>query len=662
MMETTLQNNKCKSLLSVYKWTLCRQKTPAIVLSVLLFCAGPLISILLKLFDASLVQQNQTLDGGFYNPNHIYEIDTLFFTFSSLVILFFTLFISITVFKYLHSKRNMDTFASLPVSRRIFFLGRYLAGLTMLLVPLLVNFLITFAITASCPLGESTVLLTLFQFFLILVCIITAAYSLTAFIAVCCGTSASTIVSVIIINGAYPLVIFLAMLMFNLAIPGQNMINSLFSLEPPMIILFALSPYCMFTQFYPEFAAYLNEANDIHNTPPAHLLDGCIYLLIFTIVFTAITFILIKKRKTECAQSGFAFKIPVYAIRLITSIAAGMLGGGIFVVASSMSNTINIYLFFAIGAFIGAFLAHLIVTVIFNAGFRGFLKSLIAYGISMALITVWCLLVVTGFFNYDIYVPSVSSISSVNISANTVTEDYYAENMELKFTYTDSFDKITDIHKDIANNIREACNYPYLHDTKKTSKYYTGYSEYSTIGNDDYYASDITFEYTLKSGQKIKKVYDSSVLNSSIAKKIKDLLNTNYNEHLADALETANKSITDTYRDCSIEIYGTPKLNSNIHLYSYVADTNQYAKDLLTALSKDIRADKDITYEVSVKDKEMYPYIYVRRPNFFNCLIVVKDSYTNTLKELEKLESNTSLMTEGSVPVYYDDSEKYTDD
>lgn len=673
MMETTLQNNKCKSLLSVYKWTLCRHKTPAIVLSVLLFCAGPLISILLKLFDISLAQQNQAIDGGFYNPNHIYAIDTMFFTLSGLVILFFTLFISITVFKYLHSKRNMDTFASLPVSRRTFFLGRYLAGLTMLLVPLLVNFLITLAITASCPLGGNNVLLTLLQYFLILVCIVTASYSLTAFIAVCCGTSASTVVSTIIINGAYPIVIYLAMLMFNLAIPGQNMMNALFSSEIPMIILFALSPYCMFTQFYPSLNMYLYETNETQaslNPYPSHLLDGCIYLLIFAVILTSITFILIKKRKTECAQSGFAFKVPVYVIRLITSVAAGLLSGGIFALTTSMSKIDNIYLFFAIGAFIGAFLAHLIVTVIFNAGFRGFLKSLIAYGVSMALITAWCLLVVTGFFNYDIYVPSESSIASVNISAHMVADGDYPDTMELKFTYTDSFDKITDIHKDISNNLRSTYHYPYLHESYPSAYFYSSTTYYRNYGMEDseYSVNNIELEYTLKGGQKIKKAYDSRVLNSSIDKKIKDLLNTNYNEHMADALESANKSITNTNEYYSIEIFGTPKSNSTININSYVGDyakQYQYVKDLLTALSKDIRSDKDITYEISAEDKESYPYINIETPNFFNCFIVVKGSYKNTLKELEKIEKDKNLWSEGSdieYNDYYSIGSIYTED
>lgn len=670
MMETTLKNNNFKGLFSVYKWSLSRYKAPTIVLAVLLFCAGPLVAILTKLLDANLKE----LNGNQAPPiRHIYDIGCMYYSLSGLVVLFFTLFIAVTVFGYLHKKRSMDTFASLPVSRRTFFFGRYLAGLTMLLVPMLFNFLLTFIITATCDLGESGTLLTLFKFFFILICIVLASYSLTSFIAVCCGTSASTVVSTIIINGAYPIVIYLATLMFTISIPGNaTSFSSVFFLDLPIIALTALAPYFSFTQFFPN-AAVLDVIDEFQLKQPAYMLEGCIYLIMFTVVFTLLAMLLIKKRKSECAQSGFAFKVPVYAIRLITSVAAGLLTGGIFVIVSNLNSSYNVYFPFAIGAFIGAFLAHLIVTVIFNAGFRGFLKSLISYGVSMVLITAWCLIVVTGFFNYDIYVPSESSIASVNITSRIHSyDDDYMNTPIINFTYTDNFDKITDIHRDISNNLRNTYHYPYLRDGYLSSNYsYTSSSSWNySIKDGEYSVNDIQFEYTLKSGQKITKRYDGVILDYSINKKIQDLVNTNYNEHLANNLKNMYNGISDTYMDCFVNIYNTPKHKLAFSSYNDDGTFLYYNENILKALAKDIRADKNLTFEVDENDKKDYPYIYIERIERMNSnisdsyMIIVKDSYTNTLKEIEKLENDKALVAQNSYfedNLYNEETNEYSD-
>ena len=53
------------------------------------------------------------------------------------ILMLFTLLVSVFMFSYLHKKRSVDMFGALPVSRRTLFFSRYLAGLTILLVPLL---------------------------------------------------------------------------------------------------------------------------------------------------------------------------------------------------------------------------------------------------------------------------------------------------------------------------------------------------------------------------------------------------------------------------------------------------------------------------------------------------------------------------------------------
>ena len=539
MTSATLSNKK-KTKLSDFRniliWSLKKHKALGIVYVSLLVFSSPVIGLLTSLSVG-------TLD----NPVTVFAFASL----STVVTMIMTFIISVMMFDYLHNKRQADVFGSLPCTRRTLFFSRFTTGLAMIIVPYIINMLIVVLMSLGLKTGSDifTVYIPyIFQVGTLVLLSVIASYSFTAFMAVCCGTTANTVLSTLLISFAYPIAISMLSTLGSSMIPGVNL-----HIDEIPLISNLLSPYGSSAGgiFSLTLSMIKMDSNAVD-----FLGDNWQQLVAWAILIAASfvgCFFLTKKRKTEAAQNSFAFKAPSVIIRAIATAAVGLLFGLIFTfftclnIFSDFARNENngqeiqnsawtMFAIFLIAFVIAAFLTHLIATVIFNKGFKGFAKSLISFA---AVVLCVCLLYTSlafGGFGADKYVPQSNEISSVEITSSDSPmlgmsgsligltamifgpvnySDYYSNGDTISCYGEKSISAATKLHEKIINNLNSVNPTPYYISITGEPKLSAG-NPYEQYYDEDYYMdtdsnldnpSIVQFIYHMKDGSTVERTY-----------------------------------------------------------------------------------------------------------------------------------------------------------
>ena len=282
MTSRTSSTNWKHAFAETYRWSIKRNRGMMALFATLLFLMFPAV-VLFGLANANIRTDSMTLE--------VYPISeqyanvfgdivryTMLLTVSSLCVLF-TLLFAVQLFRYMHNKRSTDLFHALPVQRSAMLLGRVLAGLTALYVPLLLNTGITALIALSFDIKDKGVQIGgLFLQVLGLMLVLAAAFLFCVLMAVCSGTTLDMVLSVIGVNLSFPILVYSCIYLIGCLLPG----------------------------FSPS-------------------IDLSVYLY--------------RKRKSETAENTFAFQIPKGLIRfLITAVGGFSLGYMLYWYYSSTAN------------------------------------------------------------------------------------------------------------------------------------------------------------------------------------------------------------------------------------------------------------------------------------------------------------------------------------
>ena len=399
MTLTKSYHNSFRQWWSVYAWSLKKQSGIGIIYLILLCLALP---FLLGIILFSSIKNEHMLTG-----ENIASGLHMLFTF--LVIpgtLLFVFITAILLFRFMHNKRSTDFYHALPISRTAMFFGRFLAGFTILAVPMVICCCTT-AIVLVCVQGKANILgmpySTVFLYLLYLLIIILITYAFTVFIAVCSGTTFNAIISAVAIGIAYPIFMYLLIIMVNSLLPG-------FTLEGFTTILTAGSPYM--ASFVPVFfIAYTSQGI----TMSADMIAFFVWWACITVVMIAASWLLYRARKSENAEGRKAYPVPQIIIRTVVSGAVGI-GLG-YILHATLGGTVA---FFA-GVVIGAVIAHIIIEVLYARGFRTLLKSLPYLAGFLVLFGIYYAILATGCFGYDTKVPLANQVESVDLDLDNTT-------------------------------------------------------------------------------------------------------------------------------------------------------------------------------------------------------------------------------------------------
>lgn len=497
MTLTTSPVKNKSSMLSVFLWVLKNNFIVTLIFTILMFTEYPLIMFWTASSQIAF-DYKVDVESLEYMASYLYP-------FTSLTAVIFALVVSFICFKHLHNKRSVDFYGALPLSRHSMFFAHYFAGLTILAVPILLNGII--AIIANAVLGVNV-----FEFFIphLLIMLLTAfaSFNFNVFLSTCSGKGSSAIVLSLGLQGMFPFAVLITSAMFTSWVPGFNNIFA----DIPLLIYMLTTP------------ASISIVSAVGYFPFENW-DGLavfiLYFIVFAVFFLFTGYFTYKKRRMECAQTEFAFKLPANIIRFIITYTVGIMLSAMFasILEASEADMTFRHIWFWIGMLIGTFIAHIILEAILSKGFKQFKRSLITYGSVLGFAVVLYAFTMTGFFGIYAYIPNAEDVVSVSLgNDHSLYCDYYGDNNNSIFDLFESpvvkdkefITDVIDVHKDIIKNIKDNELLPF--GPGRNSYGYDYYSDYSS------YIYNFEITYTLKNGKEITRTYTDSSLQGIFGK------------------------------------------------------------------------------------------------------------------------------------------------
>lgn len=481
MTSTVSFKDKLKQIFSVILWDLKGCKGSLMVYTILASVFTVIIFTLVFVLTADQTSYSSLFSTESSPKISLSEKMQVFQVISSTVIGFLTLIFAIIytvqIFSYMHNKRKVDFYGSLPISRARLFLAKYGAAYLFSIIPMLV-FMGIIAIASICT---GTLLLpqvtNMYVNFIVgtLACI--SAYG---FLSACCGTTFNTVIMFIAVCACYPLSMVFVRAYIDAFFTGA------------------------YTQTFSK-SFITNALNPIS----AYFGNNLIYWLVFSAACIAFGTLLIMKRRSERAQTSFAYYIPCHIIKVIVSFLTGMFLGTMFGSLNVFGNGVGGFVF---GFILASAPTFLIVHMIFYKGLKQIVRTIPIYAGLAVVVIVGVALINLDVFGYNTYVPKSEDVKSAGI---ILTQHYYPKDKNFSrvmsksaedFTSSSDIDSIVKIHNNIINSKSTKL--------KSVGKFKTVwgfmlYNAFDDLSYDDVYA----ITYKLNNGRKVNRFYSASMIS-----------------------------------------------------------------------------------------------------------------------------------------------------
>lgn len=323
-------------------------------------------------------------------------------------------------FFYLHSKKQVDFYHSLPIRREILFGLKYLNGLLIYVIPYIFNVVIYSIILKFNGLMDFNLWKEAwkaigihFLFFALIYTVVIIAVMLTGNIVV----------------GCFGTIVFLLY-------------------GPTIRILKEIYYTSFFTTYYPEDVSavelfnfispvgnYLNVLKKIRNDGNIH--SNILVTLVVTVLLIALALFLYKKRPSEAAGKAMAFRISKPVVKFLLVIPLSLGGGIIFrEITNRQSDG-----WFVFGLLFTLLVVYAVIEITYNFDIKNAFhhkKQLLISGIIVGM--------VAGVFrfdllHYDTYLPKKESIESMSVAITGLDEfkDYHSMKLDNR-NYLDYMD------------------------------------------------------------------------------------------------------------------------------------------------------------------------------------------------------------------------------
>ena len=390
----------------------------------------------------------------------------------------------VAMFAYLFSKKQVDTYHCIPVSRKMYFLVKLFSGFLIFFSAYLFHFIIMCAIAA----GFGTPLLkfmpsVIYLFFLHL-CGFLVSY---LFAVICAILSGNLIVSGLL----YALFVFFPLGMFGLTLDYARKFFStiIYTLASERFdkILQIVMPHGNYIE---KIATYRLDDFVATGMEPLCFLY---YIVVIALLFV-LAFFLFRKHPSEAAGNALAFRKSIAPIRFATALLLSITGGYVFGETVSYRNELPWTIF---GLAFGLFLSFAITNIIIYFDFKKALTHLPQLGIVGTVVTVFFCGFCFDWYGYDNYLPEESKLANVGIeiinlpdyekywSFNTKYDyyvsnanDYYARAQELNLDPAKYYDFITELVAAV-DTVQESSSLQNIPaDIDATNNHFTTYVKY----------------------------------------------------------------------------------------------------------------------------------------------------------------------------------------
>ena len=329
---------------------------------------------------------------------------------NALIGLFLGGYLAFDFFKYLHSKRQVDLYESMPVKREKHFLVLLLSSLACFVIPCLLTTGIEIGIYLGTGLSTTVMIQNMLWNMVCMIGAFLAGWATTALAMIMTGHTVIAALGVAVLSAYFPIIVqylFPAYAQKYFMTYVFKVSNSLNYLSPASLVYKASYNWSMWN--LKEHWTYML---------------GC---FVFGIVISIIAYLLFTKRPSEAAGRAMAFERANPYIRVLIVIPIALYAGLFLSEVSAFGSTV--WMLFGI-IFVG-WLMHGIMECIFNFD----IKALFSKKRQFALTALFCLVFVFVFwidlFQYDSYMPKAENVKSIILDSHLFAHDKYDEMIEM---------------------------------------------------------------------------------------------------------------------------------------------------------------------------------------------------------------------------------------
>ncbi len=547
---------------------------------------------------------------------------SMFFVF--VIILVMTLYMGLSQFSYLHTKRSVDVYHALPISRTTLLLGGVWSAFRAIVIPLAANYLvlITAGLIRMATLNGYvfSVPFVLLEFALWTVAIF-ATLCIVAFVAVQVGTIFDNFIFSCELLVIIPVIIWFTMAVCESLLRGFAINEDLFSFGA------YASPITLIAE------RYLSSGADITNE---YFWVSALMVLVWLVVGVGLLFVanyIYHRRRSEIAETGTTNSplslLGVLAVVYVTGIGGGMIMGDVFsvfgVVAVQQMNSVA----FVVWTIIFSALTFILTQVILQRGFKGLRDSLARGGVIVAVVTVASVIFVTGGLGFEGRIPAADDVQSVTIGYRGQYDTIRLLDADEYHEYEDEFGKIARNYMSVYDlTLSESESIELVRQIHTISSEHTQEPVYNN------YNGEFVVTYHLSNGMEMHRRYS----NSEIQGAVESLL----------ALE-ASREFTEKTHPAFVteaEDYSAMYISDAYGLNRDTIDSQQDIERLLQAFRLDLLADdermlaegaqKAVCF-IEFESTMVEDYTLIEQDTYQNGYITIYPHYENTIAALGQI-------------------------
>lgn len=318
------------------------------------------------------------------------------------IVVFFLIVLAVVIgvssFAYLHNRRKIDLYHSIPVRREVLYGAQFTGGILIVALSYLINLVLMMCVVMSygVPMGNIAGAMAggwalNMLYFMLMYAVVVVAMMMTGNLVV--GVLASGI-----------LFFFMPVIMMILS----GYCQTFFVTTARNMWTSASSPFMWGIKYLSPFSIYMTAIDWGTKRIGQHVPE-----VICTVFgFLAIALLgmqLYRKRPSEAAGRAMAFKRTMAPIRIIMVLGSGLAGGMFFWMLQSKMK------WGLFGVIVSVILAHCIIEIIYHFDFKKLFGSRIQLGICLAAGVLLFLSFRYDWYGFDSYLPAETRISSASL-------------------------------------------------------------------------------------------------------------------------------------------------------------------------------------------------------------------------------------------------------
>ena len=479
-------------------------------------------------------------------------------------------------FAYLHSRKQMDFYHSLPVKREKIFAVRLVNGILIYALPYLVGLLYTYVLCLIYGVMTWDLFFCgLFMFVMHLMGYL-IVYLAGILAMMLTGKLVIAFFGICIVNLYAPAVYALIWVLKDTFFITSYNSNMDFDIAVTATRWFSPAGYYVSLvkmledggKFWLEFLGFI----------------------VFAAALIALNLWLYKKRASEKADTAMAFPVTEPVVRIMIAVPVGVLAGMLFFAIQYDYGFATSVFWLVFGGLLGGFLCHGIIEAFYKGDIKKCLSHKVQMLVTMVLAAVIPLAFMFDIFGYDSYLPQKKDIKNMAVISSEMRfggsyfdengwsspVDYALENMEV--TNIDAMYELVEILAEDAGKHRAErfFDYGYYHVTAE--------GVYSSESLEKYNPTNFIIRYTLKDGSEVIRQYEYNYYA------VMDLLEQIYNDNeYKSAVHPVFGLLKAAVDIKNIEIYSPVSVKAgNLQLNSK-AVLEAYEEDLLAMTFDDLK-------------------------------------------------------------------------